>query len=993
MASLTPVGQNSSPLFPPASPPLPTTVFGRVWTALGQFTGRLPFFWPTPGETPEALSTPSTPSIIQSIADGVFTAGNKAAGFTSAVTSIVENPESQHYGFYFLGKNQTQVVLDFDCFTPTRNLLEQLCPSNDLPKLVDLRANVAKPALAQAEKQLLASLSHMLTHITAIQSVNNIIGPHALSLEDTKKFIRTKAPYKEYLNTLSLWRRIIAYLLLYIFIHPAASLVLQGSSTRKGVIEKMRDRLVELSNDTKKCRGLITSLFSVLGDTLYENAQCAKSFSGEKTFAIFREEELAKRIKEHGYDHAKVLAGFNTWLMEMAAVKSDIPLIGPFIDSIINSNLASALVQQDYISQILSLINSPSNTHNSPVAYKLLQSIAYLLKEAHDELKRKYDHSPSGPDVNQKVEATFNPTELKSHESQVDHIPDLAYASASSPQEIADIHQRRLHQLDDVNTAIWPSLLSSIKVVTRDGAALLLSLMVDPERTSHIRIGVMEKIQELLTQPLGEIEPSAYTDVHGLVSANAMSVIKMALEHEFSEESIKERAHYAYKYASILITTMQEEMSLVISELFASSKRAYEVQGSHLWQDQIAQSINIVMKGIAILKTRLALLKNVPAEPPFTNDFLKKIATTMHAQAEVFAQSLEALKILSTKHVPFITKLMATCAKTHALLASHAKSNALAPPFADLNKRTLLNLQGELSCYIEENTLHQIYQELEKIDNAQAAIKQALQREAFLQEAEQALTSCLEIVERAAAFGDETIIKDLWSVNYDKEALLQRITNFIDSGKLIEHPYIEELRNSASIHHLNNTLYLYLTMLAKERARELSFLPPKDSELKRRLAPCAVRYSSDYKSLSRKLIEAKASEKALITAQSEAIAASRGALFKLYSFVDTTLRSLCESACDELKVVENLKTKYTELQASMQTLEAPQLPLVVEWTDVLAWPLVSLLGYSREGIKKQVDPMAQRQVCLGRDFLHKPEVLAHITRRFMVNFFCENPPK
>lgn len=993
MASLPPVGQSSSHPLATASSPLPTTVFGRVWTALGQFRARLPSFWSTPGETPEALGPPSTPSIIQSIADGVFTAGNKAAGFTSTITSIVENPESQHYGFYFLGKNQTQVILDFDCFTPTRNLLEQLCPSNDLPKLVDLRANVAKPALAQAEKQLIASLSQMLTHIAAIQSVNNIIGPRSLSLEDTKKFIRTKAPYKEYLQTLSLWRRIIAYLLLYIFIHPAASLVLQGSNTRKGVVEKMRDMFVDLSHDTKKCRGLITSLFSVLGDTIYENAQCAKSFSGEKSFAIFREEELAQRIKEHGYEHGKVLAGFNAWLMEMAAVKSDIPLIGPFIDSIINSNLASALVQQDYISQILSLINSPSNTHNSPVAYKLLQSIAYLLKEAHDELKRKYDTSPLGPDVNQKIEATFNPTELKSHESQLDHITDLAYASASSPQEIAEINERRLRQIDDVNTPIWPSLLSSIKIVTRNGSALLLSLMVDQERTSHIRLGVMEKIRELLTEPLGEIEPSSYTDVHGLVSANAMSVIKMALEHEFSEESIKERAHYAYKYASVLVTTMQEEMSLVITELSLSVKKAYTVQSLDLWQDQITQSINIVMKGIAILKARLTFLKNVPAEPPFTSDFLTKIASIMHTQAEVFAQTLQSLKVLSSKEAPLITKLMAICAKTRALLANHSNSDALAPPFAGLNKRALLNLQGELSFYVEESVLRAIYQEVEKIDNAQAAIKQAMHRDAFLEAAHQALMSCLEIVERAAVYGDETVIKDLWSVNYDKEVLIQRITHFIESGKLVEHPYVEELKNSPSIHHLNNTLYLYLTMLAKERARELSFLPPKDSELRKRLAPCALSYSSDYKSLDRKLIDAKAFEKALVAAKSEEIAASRETLFKLYTSVDARLRSLFENACDELIVVENLKTRYTELQVSMQTLEAPKLPLVVEWTDLLAWPLVSLLGFSREGIKKQVDPMAQRQVCLGRDFLHKPDVLAHITRRFMINFFCENPPK
>lgn len=1005
---------------------------------------------PSARESTTENSTHPLGSPAESAAETAYTAASRFLDTASRLAAVLSNPDDCHFSCFYLGRPLASFTPNFATLKPVSKKLEALVAPDTLHQTYRLfslappttsllvkkdtqlclssEETAALKKIEEEEKKLIEDLSGRLLHLASLQTVNGLIGTQSLSLEEIKKNINSEDPYKSYLSKLPFWRKIIAFLLLYLFINPSIKLVIQGSRSHKGAIENIKNRLATLSQDDKKWRQCVNNLFAFLGDTVFEYADISRRFQqGEakgQTLAVFREQEREKRIQEHGFDHEQILHGFNAWILETIAVQSGIPLIGPFIDKIINSSLRDLLLKQDFVRQMLSLIETPAHVHHSPIAYELLQSIAYLLSRAREDIQRTYQEGHNEPDVNQEApETTFTQQEQQAHARTLEQIQNLPFANALSLEDIIAIMARRAAKKDDIDGFLWPYAQEQIMSIAEDGASHLLKLFSDPFKATSMRVSLLRKINDLLTNELSEIEPEAFSEVYNRVSNNAMEVITLALEHEFTEKRVKERRDYPYKYAESLVHAMRQETESTMQSLNRALQEAYQItlEGEQKWLEKAAKAFLLSLDGIKTLYTRCdRITKNAPHSRPFDAAFLDKLKEQMLAQAAYLEETLDKLKELAIA-IPLISKKLQVCEKVRYILSLSHSSNPLDPLFAGCTKRTLMTLQSELGPYISPDLSRTIQEQIELIEPEQHIIRQAKKQVQLLFQAHAVAQECCLIIERSSVFGDSQIIDALWARNYDKNRLLQEIQKYQNEKRLVEHPFIECLKKTDSIQNFQHTLYLYLQRLKADREKALLPLPKKIEALKSCLAYCPdIPHSLDSSlgekqlpMIEKQLFLAIESQQKTITAATDKINTARE---NLRTYLNQAMSELQDAVGQKERAFERtytlLATKTEQLQISMAGITSPKLVLPVEFTfesflvsshlpDWLSTPSIirqskfyeasSLI--SRAAITQLALPLAERQVGFGRDFVRNPSVLAHIIQRYMVMFFCQNPSK
>ncbi|MEI6531241.1 MAG: hypothetical protein WCN87_00270, partial [Chlamydiota bacterium] len=852
-------------------------------------------------------------------------------------------------------------------------------------------------AVVEAENTLMTRLNKTLIDLTSLYTVNSMIGSQNLSLEELKVFVRTENPSRAYLSTLCWWRKALGFLLLYLLILPINRLIFYGSSQSKGAAQNIRDTLITLATDTKKWRSCVNHLFSFMGDTLFEYAAISNRFSPEiaagKTLEVFRQEELKKRLLERGYDSAKIGEQFNKWLIETINIQSDIPLIGPIITSIVKSCVAGSLQKADVSSHLLSLITDSGQNSPSPVVYELLDSVAYLINQGREVLLTHYREASGEPEIDLEPEINFTTQEKNSHASALSHLKDLPYTEADNIDKVALLNTERSNKRDDSNQSCWPHVQNAILDVAENGAVLLLRLFKDPVQFAHMRVNILEKVTHIFRDKLDDVNTEAFTEVHGRVSRNALDTIGDALENEFSDQRLEERKQFPYKYAAKLVAKMQRETTEALEALRMSLDRAHSPLLPD-WKNQVKEAFRLAIRNISILNTRIRYLQQVPQAEPFNQTFSNKLAAQLLSHAAYVEEALTAIKLLAERVLPETEPLLVTRTKIQYLLATEASHELQPLPFANRSKRYLLALQTGLERYINQALLDAIRASIESIEASQNLITRTSSRTAKLQRALALTEECISLTSNITSNGTGAIHRELLGIT-SLDLLVSQLNHYIGTRDIPRNESIDillRMQDEGSAEKWPAVLKSYIENLQLDQSKQDRLLTPKKAELEAQLETLTIANRQGYRALQTELQGILERDQQQVTLETALIGRCRAALTTSYQQLDRALNLHLTSTEASLRAThQRLQDRSVLVNQNMSQIIAPKLALSIELSTL---PLISSLPWvhhlSRPTIKRTVLAIAERQVHLGRDFISRPDAIAHVIKRFMIMFFCQN---
>ncbi len=840
-----------------------------------------------------------------------------------------------------------------------------------------------KEAILRKEGALIARLNVTLKDLVSLYTVNRIAGFKKLSLEELKPFLLSENPSRAYLSTLCWWRKALSFLLLYLFILPSTRLIFYGSSQSKGASQNICDALINLATDGKKWRACVNNLFSVTGDAIFEYAAISRRYNVEtasgKTFEVFRQEELEKRLLEHGYDSAEIHRKFNGWLIKTLNIRCDIPLLGPIIDTLIKSCLASSLGKESFPGQLLSLIKDSGQYSANPAVYQLLNYISYLINQGRELLKTRYEEDNSEPEIDMQDVINFTPHEQQLHLRALENLEELPYAMALSLQQVNLLNTNHHQKLDESQKACWPHVKSTIATVAEDGAVLLLRLFTDATDFAHMRIAILEKILSFLHHQSLEISPEAFTEVHKRVSSNALETISLALEHEFSDRRINERYLLPYKYATKLVVQMQLETSEALDALSANLHLAYSLSPD--WQNHVSDSFQLTIRIASMLNTRLRYLEQVPKSEPFNKPFFDKLADHLLSHAVLVEKVLAAIKLLTETALPHTRPLLITLSNIEDLLNTPLSDSPLSLPFGKRSKKYLLSLEQGLEKLNSSVLLNQIRSFIEGIELSQSNIRDASSQTDKLQLAIASLNECRALISIISSSGTDAIYQELLALS--NEPLIEAIEGYLQKNAI---PYdssvtslLKMLQENPSKNFSSN-INECIKNLRGQRLKNERLLKPKQIELVSHLTGLEIADSDNYHSLQETLEITLALHEARVAQETAAIQSSRARLLDSYRDLHTALNAhLIRSQESLTTTCDELKRDSFLLKQNMNQIIAPSPPRRVE---VSTLPFIGYIpkvsNLSRASIATSVSNVAETQVNLVLDFLSRTDVLAYL---------------
>lgn len=858
-----------------------------------------------------------------------------------------------------------------------RKVVAPLAPPEPLAKAAP-RAEL----LAQ-EKQLIDSISQTLTRIASLSVTHSIIGANLLSFEQLKAIAGSNSPYMTYLATLSWWRKAIAFLILYIFAIPTISLVLEGSSHQPGAIENIKNFLVTASRTPATWHRQVTNLFTYFDDTVYELREIALNFAARskgETFDVFRHNELQARIKSHHYNHERILHQCVEWIIQVADVHSSIPLVGPLIDKIITSTLRRALIRGDIVGQALSYItNSPGQTHQNPVIYQLLESIASLLSDAHTRVQERRPPKPASIDAVHEID--FTEEELVNQRRAMSRISDLPYANAHSGEQVQALLRDHSSKKDDTSHPRWAAVLSSIEAVAQDGAALLLHLFENPSSYLEMRINLLKKLAGLITIPLEKTTTRAFVDVYARVGDRAMAVIKTAVSQRFDEKYIEATATNPYEYAAQLIAALKREITDVMDGLDLAAKEAFRIEAeSH--RASLDKVLTHVIRGLAVLNNRMAtILERAPKLAPFNDSFGRRLADTI-------------LQIVGRLETAFL--VVEGAINNLALFERSlnlANKLAMVGDVSAVNRGVFLSLTAEETKRLYEEATTVLQQEDNQKDIVAAATNTISERQAqlvkindrhlLLINALEKLEHCQACENEADRYGSQATWTALWAL---QEAPAEQIIAALNAFPPI--PEADKVRTARDAEARKNALYIFIESLRKRRALATATLQRELGYLKVRLACCDYQENHNLE-ITKGILTLRVEEaKRQIAAHEQEIGIARQTLCTIFAHFYASVRQKLALFSEDFKRrTATLERVAAEAKSTLDTLVVPKLDLNIEVTSVPTIPGLAGVLPSRESLYREVIPLAERQVTQAREFIHRSEVLKHIFQRCLASWF------
>lgn len=837
--------------------------------------------------------------------------------------------------------------------------------------------------LAQAEKQKIQALSRTLTHIAALSAVNNAIGHKTLSFEELKAFTASPSPYGNYLKTLCWWRRIIAFLILFLFVHPTIKLVLQGSGNNPGAIENIKNRLTEIATNPTKWRHIVNNIFRYLGETINEATAIAEAGHFDPDSKKLAWEE---RNKIHGYDHGKALEGLNNWLIEAAGIKSDVPLIGPLIEKIIKGSLGNILRKQDFVTQILQLTSSPDSlsSSHSPFVYQIMHSLSTIINDMHKELKTQYARPQAdGRDfVDTGSPFTFSPEERMQHAVAIKTIEKLPFALAMSQEDLQE--KKRATESEH-----WSRVLGGITEIVEEGGALLLKLFEDPLENLKMSNARLETIQGLFSKPFAPVTAQQYSQVYENLGDHVAGTIRTAINHKLDEAELRAAGEHSYTYAAQLVSKLHQETRVLMNSLREKEVAVLVLQKDMAdWRHKTAQATAVIEQGIAFLDRRRTIIcKEAPEKVPFDERFIGELASQMTKVAKTLEQALQAFEQLAETIIPK-TEKAALCQTNLSALFAHANDDLVAYVLSGQSKTSLLAIHA--LCEDVLGDLPDISTTIDAIDAAKVARMHAGDKKEHLENALASAMRCRGIAAQIRRFGDEASEKALYDLRHDAPALGRKLDELVASGTLEASEEINRIKTEPIP---ANRLYRYLVGLKRSREAAGSPLPAAVLQLRNSLSVCEIPYDANFEKLIIQIEKVMAETEATLQETAATITSGRQTLLDTFGNCQKCFTRFQEETRLELaSLQEQIRLSSLDAEDAITSIRAPA-GYIIEATSVPDLPFLRSFIPPREVLKQQVIPIANNKASELQRFLTLPPITTQLFRRFLTDAFCQNHPK
>ncbi len=329
-----------------------------------------------------------------------------------------------------------------------RRSLTALLESLDLPRPEAPAAAPAAPAAAPRLTELrtsidaiLARTSRLSAQIATMMIVHGVVGSGELTFEQARAYLNKPRPFDAYLKDLSLLRRAIGWLLLYLVIEPIMRLAIQGNGMNKGAIHNIFEALKKAATDQQRWRSVVNHLYDIVGTTAHEMGAIGKELKSGSSLA--RDDLMVDRLRalheRKNIDKDVIGSGFVNWAVESADIRSNLPVIGGVVDWALRRVITAVVRKRDPLGQLTTALQDRSRTHQNTLILQTLRSLNELLAIGFTELVEAYGEDHAEEDlVDVALAESFTTRERADHRAASDHLLDnLAWATAKTDAELA----------------------------------------------------------------------------------------------------------------------------------------------------------------------------------------------------------------------------------------------------------------------------------------------------------------------------------------------------------------------------------------------------------------------------------------------------------------------------------------------------------------------------------------------------------------------------